>query len=113
MPSRTPQNGYRLHTRFRVLPPVRDGYLGFRRELFEGDHAAGGRLMQVNEKPHLGTTGTKGEPMTYECSLCGHVFLVPEDLSPEDAAEELVAAFEEHVFGICRGSEGLTWVSFL
>jgi len=97
------------HARFRVLLPLRDGYLGFRSELFERDRVAGGRHMQVNEKPYLGTTGTKGEPMTYECSLCGHVFLVRDDLSPKDAAEELVAAFEEHV-GTCLG---LTWVSFL
>jgi hypothetical protein len=65
--------------------------------------------MQVNEKPYLGTTGTKGEPMTYECSLCGHVFLVRDDLSPKDAAKELVAAFGEHV----RTCLGLPWVSFL
>jgi hypothetical protein len=97
------------HTRFRVLLPVRDGYLGFRRELFERDRAAVGRHMEVSEKPYLGTTGTKGEPMTYECSLCGHVFLVRDDLSPKDAAEELVAAFGEHV-GTCLG---LPWVSFL
>jgi hypothetical protein len=64
--------------------------------------------MQAIEKPHIGMTGTKGEPMTYECSLCGHLFLVPDDRSVEDAAAELLAAFEEHV-GTCRGSEGLRW----
>ena len=89
--------------------PVRDEYLGFGRELLERDRAAGVRHMQVNEKTYLGTTGAKGEPMTYECSLCGQVFLVRDDLSPKDAAEELVAAVEEHV-GTCLG---LTWVSFL
>ena len=68
--------------------------------------------MQVNEKPHLGVTEVKGEPMTYQCSLCGHVFLVPDDESVEDAAAELMAAFEEHV-GTCRGSEGMTWVCLL
>jgi hypothetical protein len=53
--------------------------------------------MQVNEKPHLGMTGAKGEPMTYQCSLCGHLFLVPDDRSPKDAAAELLAAFHDHV----------------
>ncbi len=69
-------------------------------------------LMQVNEKLHPGMTGAKGEPMTYQCSLCGHLFLVPDDRSVEDAAAELMAAFEEHV-GTCRGSEGLRWAYFL
>ena len=68
--------------------------------------------MQVNEKPHLGMTGANGEPMTYQCSLCGHLFPVPDDGSPEDAAAELMAAFQEHV-GTCPGSEGLRWVCFL
>jgi hypothetical protein len=37
--------------------------------------AAGGRLMQANGKPHLVMTGAKGEPMVYQCSLCGQLFL--------------------------------------
>ncbi len=68
--------------------------------------------MQVNEKPDLAMTEAKGEPMTYQCSLCGHIFRVPDEGSPEDAAAELVAAFEEHV-GTCQGSEGLRWTCFL
>ncbi len=64
--------------------------------------------MQAIEKPHVGMTGTKGEPMTYECSLCGQLFLVPDERSVEDAAAELLAAFEEHV-GTCPGSGGLRW----
>ncbi len=68
--------------------------------------------MQANEKPHAGMTEAKGEPMTYQCSICGHVFIVPDEGSVEDAAAELLAAFEEHV-ETCRGSEGMTWVCLL
>ena len=54
--------------------------------------------MQLNEKPRLVVTNwVKGEPMTYECSRCGQIFLPPEDRSPKNAAEELLAAFHEHV----------------
>ena len=53
--------------------------------------------MQANEKPHLVMTGAKGEPLAYHCSLCGQLFLLPDDRSPKDAAVELLAAFQEHV----------------
>jgi hypothetical protein len=51
----------------------------------------------ANEKPRLVMTGAKGEPMAYECSLCGQLFLLPDDQSPKEAAAELMAAFQEHV----------------
>jgi hypothetical protein len=54
--------------------------------------------MQSNEKPHLVVTSrVEGEPMSYECSRCGQIFLLPEDRSPRDAAAELLAAFRNHV----------------
>ena len=54
--------------------------------------------MQLNEKPHLVVTSwVKGEPISYGCSRCGQIFLVPEDRSPKDAAAELLAAFRDHV----------------
>lgn len=53
--------------------------------------------MQANEKPHLVMTEDKGEPMAYKCSLCGQLFLLPDDRSPKEAAAELLAAFQEHV----------------
>lgn len=51
--------------------------------------------MQANEKPRLVMEGTKGE--AYHCALCGQLFLLPEDRDPEEAARELLAAFEVHV----------------
>ena len=53
--------------------------------------------MQSNEKPHLIMAGGKGEPTAYHCSLCGQLFLLPDDRSPKEAAAELWAAFQEHV----------------
>jgi hypothetical protein len=53
--------------------------------------------MEPNEKPRLVMTGDKGEPMAYRCSLCGQLFVLPDDRSPKDAAAELLAAFQEHV----------------
>jgi len=54
--------------------------------------------MRLNENPHLVVTSwVKGEPMSYECSRCGQVFLLPEDRNPRDAVAELVAAFRDHV----------------
>jgi uncharacterized OB-fold protein len=54
--------------------------------------------MQLNEKPKLIVTEwVKGEPMSYQCSKCGQIFLPPEDRDPKDAAEELLAAFHDHV----------------
>jgi uncharacterized OB-fold protein len=52
--------------------------------------------MQSNKKPRLAVTGWS-EPVAYRCSLCGQVFLPPEDRSPKDAALELLAAFQNHV----------------
>ena len=49
------------------------------------------------EKPRLVMTGAKGEPMAYECSLCGQLFLLPDDRSPKEAAAELMITFQEHV----------------
>ena len=59
--------------------------------------AARGRLMQEEEKPQLVMTRGEGEPMAYHCSLCGQLFLLPDDRSPRDAAAELLEAFREHV----------------
>jgi hypothetical protein len=52
--------------------------------------------MEPNEKPRLVVTGLV-EPVAYECSRCGQVFLPPEDRSPKDAAVELLAAFQDHL----------------
>jgi len=43
------------------------------------------------------TIWAKGEPMTYRCSQCEQMFLLPEDRGPKDAAAELWAAFQDHV----------------
>jgi hypothetical protein len=53
--------------------------------------------MHAEEKPHLVMSGGKDEPLAYRCSLCGQLFLLPDDRSPKDAAVELLAAFQEHV----------------
>jgi len=53
--------------------------------------------MQANEKPHLVMTDGKAEPLAYRCSLCGQLFLLPDDRIPKEAAAELLAAFQEHV----------------
>lgn len=54
--------------------------------------------MKSNEKPHLVVTGwIQGEPMSYECSECAQIFLLPEDRDPKDAAAELLEAFHDHV----------------
>jgi hypothetical protein len=52
--------------------------------------------MPSNKKPRLAVTSWC-EPVAYRCSLCGRVFLPPEDRSPKDAAVELLAAFQDHV----------------
>lgn len=52
----------------------------------------------MNEKPQLiMSRWVKGEPMTYECSLCGQTFLLPEDQPPKEGMAEVWAAFSEHV----------------
>ena len=43
------------------------------------------------------TSWVKGEPLAYQCSRCGQTFLLPEDRAPKEGAEELLAAFREHV----------------
>jgi hypothetical protein len=54
--------------------------------------------MEPNEKPRIVVSAwVKGQPMTYRCSLCGQLFLLPADRTPKDAAAELVAAFQDHV----------------
>ena len=35
--------------------------------------------------------------MAYKCSLCGQMFLLPEDRSPKKAAAEVMDAFREHL----------------
>jgi uncharacterized OB-fold protein len=50
------------------------------------------------ERPQLRMSRwTKGKPMTCECSACGQTFLPPEDRSPKQAMQELLAAFEQHI----------------
>lgn len=54
--------------------------------------------MDSSEKPRLVvTTWVKGEPIAYQCSLCGQNFLLPDDQTPKEAAAELQAAFHQHV----------------
>jgi len=50
------------------------------------------------EKPHLVMAKwAKGEPVGYQCSQCGQMFLLPEDRNPKDGAVKLLAAFQDHV----------------
>ena len=54
--------------------------------------------MNSNEQPRLVAAGwVKGEPMAYRCSLCGQIFLLPDDRTPKEAPAELRAAFHQHV----------------
>ena len=54
--------------------------------------------MHLNEKPHLVVISwVEDEPMSYECSRCGQIFLLPEDRSPRDGAAEVLAAFHDHI----------------
>ena len=59
--------------------------------------AAGVRLMQTEKKPHLMITGVKGGPLSFRCSFCGQLFLLPDDRNRGEATIELMAAFGEHV----------------
>jgi hypothetical protein len=52
----------------------------------------------MSERPKLVLSPwIKGEPLSYRCSICDHPFLLPEDRSPKEAMEELLAAFDEHI----------------
>jgi hypothetical protein len=62
--------------------------------------------MSSSEKPRLMVTEwVRGEPVGYKCSLCGQIFLLPDDRSPKEASAELLTAFHEHV-GEVHGDEG-------
>lgn len=52
--------------------------------------------MLSSKRPRLVVTSWN-EPITYQCSRCGQIFLPPEDRSPKDAVVELLAAFQEHI----------------
>jgi hypothetical protein len=54
--------------------------------------------MAPSENPILVVTEwAKGEPIAYKCSACGQVFLLPDDRTPKEATDELLAAFHEHL----------------
>jgi hypothetical protein len=51
----------------------------------------------MTEKPLLVLrTWIKGELLSYRCSICDQLFLLPEDRCPKEALEEVWAAFNEH-----------------
>jgi hypothetical protein len=61
--------------------------------------------MAASEKPRLVVTEWgKGEPVTYKCSRCSQIFILPDDRTPKEAAAELIAAFHDHV-GEVHGDE--------
>lgn len=61
--------------------------------------------MAASEKPRLVVTAwVKGQPMTYQCSACGQILILPDDRTPMEAAAELQAAFREHI-GEAHGDE--------
>jgi hypothetical protein len=43
------------------------------------------------------TDWSKGKPLVYICSLCGHTFTLAEHRSPKEGMAELWAAFNDHV----------------
>jgi len=51
------RNSYRLHTRFGVLPLVRDRYVCCRREFFERVRVAGGRVDRLYSRFPAGSVG--------------------------------------------------------
>jgi hypothetical protein len=52
----------------------------------------------LHEKPRLVISSyDAGEPMAYQCSLCGQTFILPEDRTPKEGMTELWATFKEHV----------------
>jgi hypothetical protein len=53
----------------------------------------------MTERPRIVLSQwTKGDPINYKCSLCGRVFILPEDREPKEAMAEVLAAFNEHVY---------------
>ena len=62
------------------------------KELPEGRHVVTENIPQL-----VMASWIKGEPMVYQCSLCGQVFLLPEDRSPKEGVAELWSAFNDHV----------------
>jgi hypothetical protein len=53
---------------------------------------------RMTERPKLVLSPwIKGERFSYRCSICDQPFLLPEDRSPKEAMEEVLAAFNEHV----------------
>jgi hypothetical protein len=61
--------------------------------------------MAASEKPRVVVTQwVKGQPITYQCSACGQIFILPDDRSPKEAAAELQAAFRQHL-GEVHGDE--------
>jgi hypothetical protein len=52
----------------------------------------------ISERPTLVTTNWLcGEATAYKGSLCGQIFLRPEDRSPKEATAEVMDAFKEHL----------------
>lgn len=72
---------------------------GQRRKAITSDpHARRDPDVFMGEKPRLIFTKlSRGKAIACQCSLCGQVFLLPEDKPPKEAAAEMIAAFAEHV----------------
>lgn len=53
----------------------------------------------MNEKAQLivKLPARGGEPMVYQCSLCGQIFPLPEGRTPKEAMAEVRMAFRQHV----------------
>jgi len=52
----------------------------------------------MNDNAHLVIKSPEGgEPIAYQCSVCGQRFVLPEDRSPKEAVAELWGAFKEHI----------------
>ena len=52
----------------------------------------------MEEKPQLLLSRSgNGKPIDYACSRCSRIFLIPDGLSPKDAAAALYWRFKEHV----------------
>jgi hypothetical protein len=56
------------------------------------------RGVPMSERPTLIMNAwLRGYPFSYECSLCGQKFLLPDDRDPKEAVAEVRAAFKDHV----------------